>query len=137
MDSLLCFWSGLLSIKYPSVARAARQSQLWKSAKPRFRHHLLLLLCKRSTAPLAGPKTMIHSPNRFALPYAGPFHKINAGHEATTTVNSSCLMHGYLLRRHFTKLTRDKGAALAALRICTYACAHMRVLRLYRSCVLI
>ena len=97
MDSLLCSWSGLLSIEYPSVARAARQSQLWKSAKPRFRHLLLLLiLLQRPRARLAGPETMIHSPNRFALPCAGPFHKINAGYEAiTTTVNPSCLMYGY------------------------------------------
>ena len=101
MDSLLCFWSGLLSIEYPSVARAARQSQVWKSAKPRFRHHLLLFFLfffffKRPTAPLAGPETMIHSPNRFALPCAGPFHKINAGYKATTTtVNFSCPMYGY------------------------------------------
>ena len=97
MDSLLCYWSGLLSIEYPSVARAARQSQLWKSAKPRFRHHLLLILLrKRPRARLAGPETMIHSPNRFALPCAGSFHKSNAGYEATTTtVNSSCLMSGY------------------------------------------
>ena len=93
MDILLCFWGGLLSIEYPSVTRAARQSQLWKSAKARFRHHLLIL--KRPRARLAGPETMIHSPNRFALPCAGPFHKINAEYEATTTVNSSCLMYGY------------------------------------------
>ena len=64
---------------------------------------------KRPTAPLVSPETMIQSPNCFALPCAGPFHKINAGYEATTTtVNSSCLMYGYyILRRHFTKLTRD------------------------------
>ena len=97
MDSLLCFWSGLLSIEYPSVARAARQSQLWKSAKPRFRHLLILLLSvERPTARLVGPETMIQSPNCFALPCAGHFHKINAGYEATTTtVNSTCLMYGY------------------------------------------
>ena len=83
MDSLLCFWSGLLSIEYPSVARAARQSQLRKSAKPRFFVIFFLLffffLSKRPRARLAGPETMIHSPNRLALPCAGPFHKINAG----------------------------------------------------------
>ena len=28
LDSLLCFLSGILSIKYPSVARTARQSQV-------------------------------------------------------------------------------------------------------------
>ena len=94
MDSLLCFWSGLLSIEYPSVARAARQSQLWKSAKRDF--VIIFFFFKRPTAPLAGPETMIHSPNRFALSCAGPFHKINAGYEATTTtVNSSRLMYGY------------------------------------------
>ena len=127
MDSLLCSWSGLLSIEYPSVARAARQSQLWTSAKLRFRHHLLLLLLlflfffffKRPTAPLAGPETMIHSPNRFALPCAGPFHKINEA--TTTTVNSSCLMYGYyfdaiLLNEHVIKAQR-------------YACiSHVRIL---------
>ena len=89
MDSLR---SGLLSIEYPSVARAARQSQLWKSAKPRFRRHLLLLLLilillQTTYSSLAGPETMIRSPNRFALPCAGPFHKINAGYEAT---NNNC-----------------------------------------------
>ena len=74
---------------------------------------------KRPTAPLAGPETMIRSPNGFTLPCAGPFHKINAGYEATTTtVNSSCLMYGYLLRRHFTKLTRAKAQRYA----CTHAC---------------
>ena len=55
----------------------------------------ILLLRKRPTAQLVGPETMIPSPNRFALPWAGPFHKINAGCEATTTVSSSCLMYGY------------------------------------------
>ena len=63
---------------------------------------------------------MIHSPNRLALPCAGPFHKINAGNEATTTtVNCSCLMYGYYFD---AILLRDKGAALRM-----YACAHMRV----------
>ena len=124
MDSFLCFWSGLLSIEYPSVARAARQSQLWKSTKPQFCHLLILLLLsvERPTARLVGPETMIQSPNCFALPCARPFHRINAGYEATTTtVNSTCLMYGYYLRRHFTKLTRDKCAVLRM-----YACAHMR-----------
>ena len=120
-------WSFIL--KYPSVARAARQSQLRKSAKP----HLLLLLLssKRPTARLVGPEAVIHSPNRFVLPCAGPFHKINAGYEAaTTTVNSSCPMHGYYFDAILLKLTRDNGAAL---RMYMYACAHMRVLRLYDS----
>ena len=66
---------------------------------------------------------MIPSPNRFALPCAGPFHKINTGCEATTTttVNSSCLRYGYYFafRCHFTKLIRDKGAALRM-----YACVY-------------
>ena len=49
---------------------------------------------KRPTARLVGPEAMIHLPNCFALPCAVPFHKINAGYEATTTtVNSSCLMY--------------------------------------------
>ena len=52
----------------------------------------------------------------------GPFHKINTGYEATTTtVNSSCLMVWLQPRRHFTKLTRDKGAARLVLHM--YACA--------------
>ena len=117
MDSLLCLWSGLLSIEYPRVARAARQSQLWKSAKPRFRHHLLFFFFfffKRLRARLVGPETMIQSPNCFTLPCTGHFHKIN------------CELYlpnvWLLLRHHFTKLTRDKRAALRM-----YACAHMRV----------
>ena len=63
---------------------------------------------------------MIHSPNRFALTCAGPFHKINAGYEATTTtVNCSCLMYGYyfdaiLLNKHVIKAQR-------------YACTHARI----------
>ena len=67
-----------------------------------------------STALLVGLKTMIHPPNCFALPCAGPFHKINAGYEATTTTTSCRL----LFRRHFTKLhvTRDQGVARACLR---------------------
>ena len=75
-------------------------------------------LSKRPTARLVGPETMIHSPNCFAIPCAGHFHKINTGYEATTTtVNSSCLMHCLLLRHHFTKLTLDKGAALPHVRM--------------------
>ena len=59
---------------------------------------------------------MIQSPNCFALPCAGPFHKINAGYVATTTtVNSTCLMYGYYY-------DADKCAALRM-----YACVHMRV----------
>ena len=94
--SLLCFWSGLSSIKHPSVARAAHQSQVWRSGKLQFRHLLTLLSVERPTARLVGPETMTHSPNRFALPCAGPFHKIHAGYKATTTtVNSSCLKYSY------------------------------------------
>ena len=46
---------------------------------------------EQPTARQVGPENMIHSPNCFTLPCAVPFHKINAGYEATTTVNSSCL----------------------------------------------
>ena len=54
LDSLLYFWSGLLSIKYPSAARTTRQSQVRKSAKPRFRHRLLLLLLLQTTYSSTG-----------------------------------------------------------------------------------
>ena len=71
---------------------------------------------ERPTVRLVGPETMIHSPNRFTLPCAGPFHKINAGYEATTTMNSSCLICIWLLLRlHFTKVTAQR-----------YACMHVR-----------
>ena len=54
---------------------------------------------------------MILSPNCFALQCAGPFHKTNAGYEATTTtVNSSCLMYGYYID---AILLNYKGAACA------------------------
>ena len=36
-----CVSGVVLSTKYPSVARTASQSQLWNSAKPRFRHLLM------------------------------------------------------------------------------------------------
>ena len=41
-----------------------------------------------STGIDIGPETMIHSPNCFTLPCVGPFHKIHAGYEATTTTLS-------------------------------------------------
>ena len=75
---------------------------------------------KRPTARLVGPKTMIHS-----LPCTGPFHKINAGYEVTTTtVNSSCLMYGYYLDAT-TKLTRDQYAPCTNLRM--YIRMHVSV----------
>ena len=81
---------------------------------------------ERPTARLVGPENMIHSPNCFTLPCTGPFHKINAGYEATTTtVNSSCQMYIRLVfRRHFTKLTRDQGTAHANQ--CMYACTYIK-----------
>ena len=60
------------------------------------RDFVIIFFFKRPTARLVGPETMIQAPNSFPLPCAGPFHKINAGYEATTTtVNSTCLMYGY------------------------------------------
>ena len=98
--------------KVSQRASLERPVRVWKSGNPRFRHHLLiLLLFTRPTARLVGPEAMIHSLNCFALPCAGPFHKINAVYEATkTTVNSSCLMYGYHCHAIY-KLTRDQGAA--------------------------
>ena len=85
---------------------------------------------KRFRARLVGPETMIQSPNCFALPCAGPFHKINA--EYVYSNNNNCELYlpnvWLLLRRHFTKLTRDKCAALRM-----YACAHMRVAAFIRE----
>ena len=77
------------------------------------------LFIERPTARLVSPETMIHSPNCFVLPCAGPFHKIDAGCEATTTVNSSCLMYGYYFD---AILLHDKGAALRM-----YTCAYLRL----------
>ena len=93
MDSLLCFWSDLLSIKYPSVASVVRIS--YGNRQNRDIVIIFFFFFKRPTAPLASLETIIHSLNRFALTCAGPFHKINTGYEATTTVNSTCLMYGY------------------------------------------
>ena len=73
---------------------------------------LLLLLLNRTTYGLngTGTETIIHSQNRFTLPWTGTFSQ----YEATTTLNSSCLMYGYYIvfQRHFTELTHDQGAAL-------------------------
>ena len=65
---------------------------------------VFFIILKRSTARLVGPETVIHSPNCFALPCAGPFHKIHTGYEDITTVNSSCLMYGY----YFDTILRTK-----------------------------
>ena len=75
---------------------------------------------KRPTARLIGPETMIHSPTCFALPCTGPFHKINTGYERKTlylpNVQLLCLCH-------FTKPTRDQGAALMLAYVCTHVCS--------------
>ena len=110
------------SLKYPSDARAPRQSQVWKSAKPRFRHFLLLLILLQTTYSSTGWSSDHDSLTKTAsLSHAQG--KIHTGYEATTTVNSSSVPKLQLLfRHHFTKLTRDHGAH--AVRGVTCVCTH-------------
>ena len=117
------FWSGLLSTTYPSVARRARQRQVWKSAKPSSSFSSSSSF-ECPTGRLAGPENMIHSPNCFALPCAVSFHKINAGYEATHSsgkwlrmivlVSLTVMLRGFLCFHDFSH-----GASLHPYDFCT------------------
>ena len=118
LDSLLYFWSGLLSIKYSSVARTAPSESAMEIGKNCDNRHLLILLqTTYNTAPLVGPEseTMIHSTKTASLSRAqGLFIK------STQDMKQQQLLRRHFRLPHFTKLTRDNAYG-AALRM--YACA--------------
>ena len=80
-------------MKYPSIPRTARQSQLWKSAKPRFRHNIMcgtsakIMNMEMHHAKNRGNKEMYGSPegSSIAIDDFSNFHSVRWPRRAIAT----------------------------------------------------